>query len=646
MKTLYIKKENLLFYLNLNTDEYKHTLKVVDIKGDPDFFTLREFKLLESYLKCTNHSIKVVDKKVFVTSTVGWTAKEESLSELLNKRKKITNKKSIEQQKNEVSKETIPVKNTPSIKKENFNIEKINVNPIKTQRIKEIRPKVKSLKRILPIKIEKSTIAPKEREKSNIKKEITGVIGKEQKSINQVSKKEREQIINDSYAKSRYELYCEDCKKHNKEPVEFALYKKYSKPQSHIDEYNNQRSSFPIEHDYPFDDIWHYTIDAPGTNILNGDVRKVKSAKLATKVYNNGYVLYYSPKGKGTKILCKMDITKPFAANLTMVTNNYKYGIFDFYTRGEVFNVKEIQPTITNKGKEWTKEEDKIILDFYNSENYANANKKQVGVITLKELAKQMNIDGRAIRRRALELGFSNFKAPREKEWSKDELKLLKKKAGKYTFTKLEKIFREHGFTRSSIAIGVKIKRLNLSKLLDGSGDLNLKLLSQFMGVDSHYFYENNRLEKLNAYKENNQWNSSRENVRNYLIKYPEDYNFSKINPKWFVKILSEEPIKIEKIKPVNKNNGYKSGARNMEDIIEEFKYILCSWMNKRTVFDKDLAEILKIGQENFATMKNRGKIPYEEIIEFCYLNKIDLNRIFFHNAKLFSCEISEKVAL
>lgn len=46
-------------------------------------------------------------------------------------------------------------------------------------------------------------------------------------------------------------------------------------------------------------------------------------------------------------------------------------------------------------------------------------------------------------------------------------------------------------------------------------------------------------------------------------------------------------------------------------EIIEKLKDIISSDGKFGKVFDKDVATALELSQMNFATMKNRGKIPF-----------------------------------
>ena len=57
---------------------------------------------------------------------------------------------------------------------------------------------------------------------------------------------------------------------------------------------------------------------------------------------------------------------------------------------------------------------------------------------------------------------------------------------------------------------------------------------------------------------------------------------------------------------------------KTFSDIVEAIKDIVSSEFPDKKVFDKDVAELLDISQMNFATMKNRNKIPFTELLDFC----------------------------
>lgn len=69
-----------------------------------------------------------------------------------------------------------------------------------------------------------------------------------------------------------------------------------------------------------------------------------------------------------------------------------------------------------------------------------------------------------------------------------------------------------------------------------------------------------------------------------------------------------------------------------VQEIIEKLKDIISKDnLKDGKVFDKDVAEALNITQANFATMKNRAKIPYTNILEFCAKKKISINWLLYN---------------
>ncbi len=68
-----------------------------------------------------------------------------------------------------------------------------------------------------------------------------------------------------------------------------------------------------------------------------------------------------------------------------------------------------------------------------------------------------------------------------------------------------------------------------------------------------------------------------------------------------------------------------------VDEIIEKLKDILSADGKNGKVFDKDVATSLSLSQANFATMKNRGKIPYSNILDFCARKKISINWLLYN---------------
>lgn len=67
-----------------------------------------------------------------------------------------------------------------------------------------------------------------------------------------------------------------------------------------------------------------------------------------------------------------------------------------------------------------------------------------------------------------------------------------------------------------------------------------------------------------------------------------------------------------------------------VDEIIEKLKDILSADGKDGKVFDKDVANSLDLSQANFATMKNRGKIPFSNILNFCAKKKISINWLLY----------------
>ena len=83
----------------------------------------------------------------------------------------------------------------------------------------------------------------------------------------------------------------------------------------------------------------------------------------------------------------------------------------------------------------------------------------------------------------------------------------------------------------------------------------------------------------------------------------------------------------------------------DLKQILPKIKDILSKELGDRKVFDKDVADALGINHLTFATMKNRGKIPYEEILNFCAKRKISINWLFYDQMTRSLEEETEKYA-
>ena len=70
-----------------------------------------------------------------------------------------------------------------------------------------------------------------------------------------------------------------------------------------------------------------------------------------------------------------------------------------------------------------------------------------------------------------------------------------------------------------------------------------------------------------------------------------------------------------------------------VNEIIEKLKDILSQDGKNGKIFDKDVALALSLSQVNFATMKNRGKIPLSNILDFCAKKKISINWLLYNQS-------------
>jgi len=68
----------------------------------------------------------------------------------------------------------------------------------------------------------------------------------------------------------------------------------------------------------------------------------------------------------------------------------------------------------------------------------------------------------------------------------------------------------------------------------------------------------------------------------------------------------------------------------SFSNIVEEIKSIVSSEFKPKKIFDKDVAQILGISQMNFATMKKRNKIPFNELLDFCAKKAISINWMLY----------------
>jgi len=69
----------------------------------------------------------------------------------------------------------------------------------------------------------------------------------------------------------------------------------------------------------------------------------------------------------------------------------------------------------------------------------------------------------------------------------------------------------------------------------------------------------------------------------------------------------------------------------SFDEVMERIKDILAEEIGDRKVFDKDVAVALGIAPASYATMKRRGRLPYEELLTFCSLKRVSINWVLFN---------------
>lgn len=69
----------------------------------------------------------------------------------------------------------------------------------------------------------------------------------------------------------------------------------------------------------------------------------------------------------------------------------------------------------------------------------------------------------------------------------------------------------------------------------------------------------------------------------------------------------------------------------NYIEILERIKDVLAKEIGNKKVLDKDIATALEINYDNFRKLKERGSIPYYEIMSFLAKRNISINWFFFN---------------
>jgi hypothetical protein len=264
----------------------------------------------------------------------------------------------------------------------------------------------------------------------------------------------------------------------------------------------------------------------------------------ASKAYRlEKQTLYWSKTKEFVRTkMNKFDDSGIFSFNFKKIKEVYPAGKIYLFTDGTFYEQKTIN---SRKKIVYTIDQDKKILDYYNSDFYKyHKTTDGKASYTMKDLCKELKVkDRKLIAQRASELGFTDFVSPKAgNEYADEEIQIIEKNIGKATPKKIQQLLKEKGFQKSIVSINVKITRLNLSLKLDGTGDLTLTLLSRALGIDTHSITDNKKLmQQVNPDKTKKEWIFSREKVKEYILNNPYDLNFGKIDNKFLVELLTGE---------------------------------------------------------------------------------------------------------
>lgn len=161
-------------------------------------------------------------------------------------------------------------------------------------------------------------------------------------------------------------------------------------------------------------------------------------------------------------------------------------------------------------------------------------------------LADELKLPRWWVSKRALKLGLTN---PQRKEpiWTEAEKELMKK-VPLYDLEKCAKIFRQHGFNRTPTSIGVKAKRLSLSRRATREAFSGTQV-AKILGLDSKTVTSwcikgemkaTRRSDKRLPQQGGSSWDIQPGDLRRYIIDNLEYIDFRKVDKFAVVHLLTE----------------------------------------------------------------------------------------------------------
>jgi hypothetical protein len=176
------------------------------------------------------------------------------------------------------------------------------------------------------------------------------------------------------------------------------------------------------------------------------------------------------------------------------------------------------------------------------------ANERPADLPGPKEYAKQLGMPGFVVTHWAQELGLAHTKEP---PWSDEELGLLEKHGYK-TPPVIARIFREHGFKRTTTAIQLMRKRRMVNK---ASPYYSVNALAKLFGVDAHgvkHWIDKGFLKfimKGTRREEAPQTGDTRlvhkDWVYEFIVRYPDVFDIKKVDQLWFLHIVTRGEVKL-----------------------------------------------------------------------------------------------------
>jgi len=178
---------------------------------------------------------------------------------------------------------------------------------------------------------------------------------------------------------------------------------------------------------------------------------------------------------------------------------------------------------------------------------YQNGNGKKRGECN--EFAEKIGLPRWVVTHRARKLGLT---MPHKKEppWTAAENELMKK-VPLHDVDRCSEIFRQHGFSRSSTAIMVRAKRLNISRRFNEG--LSAIQAAHVIGFDPKNFgtycvsgecKATKRADKRSPQQGGSRWVVKPEDLRRFILDHLERIDLRKVDKFEFVHLIANEPPK------------------------------------------------------------------------------------------------------